>query len=238
MSFKVNLHFHTADDPRDAVTYTLQQGVDRAAELGFHVLALSCHERVVFSERYVRYAQSRGILLISGVERDIEGRHVVILNTDRSAEEISTLEELAHYRFSHPEAFIFAPHPYFPGDSSLMDLFEPHIDLFDAVESSWFYSKYFNPFNQKAERIARAHRLPIINTSDTHDLRWLDTNYILIDAEEKTPASLFKAIRAGRFRNVSTPRSFFREMLPLAARILAHRAFRRVLRQKKFSARH
>ncbi len=231
MSFKVNLHFHTADDPRDTVAYSFEEAIERAARLGFHALALSCHERVISKEHYVTHAAARGILLIPGVERDIEGRHVVILNVDRSIEQVATFTELARYKSLHPDIFILAPHPYFPGDSSLMELFKPHIALFDAVELSWFYAKHFNPFNRRAERVAKTHHLPVISTSDTHDLRWLDTNYALVDAEEKTSASLFRALREGRFRNVSLPRSFMREILPLAGRILCERMLRFVKRK-------
>jgi predicted metal-dependent phosphoesterase TrpH len=226
MLLKTNLHFHTSDDRRDSIRYSFEAGIDAAARLGFQALALSCHDRIVFSDAYYSYAASRGILLIPGIELDIEHRHVLVLNAKPDIECISDFDGLSRYRADHPECFILAPHPFFPGDSSLMELLEPNIALFDAIEQSWFYSRLMNPFNHKAERIAAAHRLPFVSTSDTHDLRWLDTNYAVVDATEKTPAALFQAIRSGHFSNVSTPRSLTFELLPLAGKILAERVGR------------
>ena len=226
MLLKTNLHFHTADDKRDSIRYSFEAGIDAAARLGFQTLALSCHDHVVFSPRHHSYAASRGIMLLPGIELDIKHRHVLILNAEPDVERVSDFSGLSRYRPDHPDCFILAPHPFFPGDSSLMELLEPNIALFDAIEQSWFYSRLINPFNRKAERIASANHLPFVSTSDTHDLRWLDTNYIVVDAKEKTPAALFQAIRSGHFSNVTAPRSFVRELLPLAGKILAERVGR------------
>ena len=212
MELKANLHFHTRDDPRDAICYTLQEGVERAKNLGFEVLALTCHQKFVNVPEYYDYAASRNILLIPGVERNIEKRHVVILNPDKDVEGVSTFRELKDYKKSRPEIFVLAPHPYFYGGFSLKEKLTEHIELFDAVEHSWFYSRAFNR-NKKGEAAAEEHSLPFIATSDTHALELLDVSYSVIEAKEKTIPAIFEAIKNKNFTNVTSPRKFLKEMV-------------------------
>lgn len=223
MKIKANLHFHSSDDPKDRIDYTIYEGLDEAANLGFDVLALTCHGRFAAKPEYVEYAAKKGILLIPGIELALEGptklvgRHVVVLNCSRDIEAVRTFPDLSEYRLAHPEIFTIAPHPYYPHPLlekvSLLELLEPNIDLFDAVEKSWYYSKWVQGANQKAEKAARRHHLPLIATSDTHFLEHLEYSYAVIEAAEKNPAAIFEAIKAGNFHNVSTPRKFFSEMM-------------------------
>lgn len=212
MRFKTNLHFHTADDPQDAIPYTLYEGIDAAKAHGFHAIALTCHQAFIHKPEYDAYAAERGILLIPGVERTLEGRHVLILNPDSDVERVKTLAELESYKKTHPNIFIIAPHPFLYGPSCLKERLEPSIHLFDAIEHSWFYSKWFNR-NKKAEAVAKKYRLPYIATSDTHILDVLPTSYAVIDAKEKTIPALFEAIRNGSFENTSPPQPFWRGMV-------------------------
>ncbi|GMQ94940.1 MAG: hypothetical protein BMS9Abin13_050 [Patescibacteria group bacterium] len=212
MSLKTNLHFHTSEDRQHALAYTLREGIDRAAKLGFEVLAVTCHGSVVATDTDVSYAAEKGVLLISGIEAyircnssDVE-RHVIVLNCRKDIEEVKTFSELEKYRREHPEIFILAPHPYFYGNFSLHEHLEPHIRLFDAIEHSWFYSKFFNR-NKKAREVAKKHNMPFIATSDTHFFDFFDENYAVIEAEEKTPEAVFRAIKENRFQNITHPRS-------------------------------
>ena len=222
MKLKANLHFHAADDPKDRISYSVKEGIDRAAELKFDVLALTCHYFFAWKKSYADYATQRGILLIPGIEVNVEGpsnrlgRHVVILNCDKEAEQVRTLKDIADYREYKPDIFILAPHPFYPHPLEKLSLKEhlvPNIDLFDAIELSWFYSKWFKKNNRKAEKIARKYKLPFIATSDTHFLEHLDFGYVVAEAAEKTPEAIFNAIKQGNFYNVTGPRKFWREMM-------------------------
>ena len=77
---KVDLHLHTKDDPADVIAHDAHQLIDRAAELGFDALSVTLHDRDVPDPHMVGYARDRGIALIPGVERTIEGRHVLLIN--------------------------------------------------------------------------------------------------------------------------------------------------------------
>lgn len=228
MKLKTNLHFHTADDPKDPIAYSTKEGIDKAAELGFDVLALTCHTSVEWTQEYADYAQEQGVLLLSGIEANIgetpeEKRHVVVLNCDKSAEDIRTFTDLARYQKDHPDVFTIAPHPYFPGPSCLGARLKEHIGLMDAIEHSWFYSKQWDK-NKKATEVATAYDLPLVATSDTHFFDFLDTDYCVVDANEKTPEALFSAIRAGAFENVTRPKRFVREMvIPFSAFLVQNR---------------
>lgn len=211
MRYKTNLHLHSSDDPEDAIPHAFREYVDRGEKLGFKVLALTCHNRFVDEPEYREYAEKHGILLIPGIERTIEKAHVVILNCDGEAESLESFEELRRYKRARPDIFILAPHPYFPSSYSLGEKLNRNIDVFDAVEHSWFYSKHIN-FNKRAKRTAEEHRLPFIATSDTHDIRFLDSSYTEIEAMELTIPSLFGALRGGNFVNHSAPRKLWREM--------------------------
>lgn len=214
MQLKTNLHFHTADDPEDfkIINYTFYEGIDEAAKLGFEVIALTCHNKFINSTDYKKYAENKGIFLIAGIEKNIEKRHVLILNADLAAETVDTFEKLTEYKKRRPDIFVLAAHPYFPTSYSLREKLEMNIRLFDAIEYSWFYSKRIN-YNRRSELTAKKYNLPLIAASDTHDLNLMNTNYALIDAEEKNEAAIFKAIRENKFQNTTSPRKFWREMI-------------------------
>jgi predicted metal-dependent phosphoesterase TrpH len=214
MKLKANLHFHSKEDPIDVVPYTLYEGIDYAAQLGFNVLASTCHTSFASTPEHVQYAHSKGILLIPGIEADIyetgtqRRNHIVILGCDKNIENVRTFDDLRVYKASHPEICIIAAHPLYPGTFSLGIRLEKYIDLFDAIEHSWFYTRFFN-HNTKAIAIAKKYNKPIISTSDTHFFAFMDTNYAEIDTQTVTQEDVFNAIRSGSFTNITTPRSLF-----------------------------
>lgn len=220
MLFKANFHFHTSADREDYIRYSTEEGIDRAAKRGFSVLALTCHNTFAWTQEYAGYAKGRGILLIPGIEVSIhetpsEERHTVILNCDKEAENVHSFAALEGYRKSHPDIFVLAPHPYYPHFTkkmSLMERLDEYIDLYDGIEQSWFYSRHVDR-NKQAEVMAKRHNLPYISTSDTHFFNFLDTDYCVIEADEKTPEALFRALRAGSYRNMTRPKKLVSEML-------------------------
>jgi len=122
MQLKMNLHFHTADDPMDIIDYSLNEGIDTASSLNFEVIALTCHHEVKWTREYSEYAKYKNILLIPGVEIDIKetksekGKHLVILNCDKEAEKIKNFDDLKKYKELHPEIFVLFVTPWFFSD--------------------------------------------------------------------------------------------------------------------------
>ncbi len=218
MTLKTNLHFHTSDDPEDRIIkYGFYEGIDKASELQFGALAITCHNKYIDSKEYEDYAASKNVLLIPGIEKTIEGRHVVILNASKAIEKVKTFNELRGYKKQNPDTFVMAPHPYFY-IFSLNGKLAKNIDLFDAIEYSWFYSKILNP-NIQGQITAEKYNLPFIATSDTHNLDFINSSFAFIETEEKTIPALFAAIRKKKIKNENPPKKFWREMVGTALEI-------------------
>ena len=77
---KVELHAHTDQDPADHITHSTAQLIDHAAQLGYHALAVTLHDRFFDPSTWNAHAETRGVVLLSGIERTIGGRHVLLIN--------------------------------------------------------------------------------------------------------------------------------------------------------------
>jgi predicted metal-dependent phosphoesterase TrpH len=199
---KVELHAHSSDDPLDAIPHSTMQLIDRAAALGYRALAVTLHDRQLGLAPYRSYAAERGVTLIPGLERTIRGKHVLLLNFRRGAEEVTNFDELAALKAREP-GIVIAPHPFFPGATCLRGLMHRYADLFDAIEYNAMFTAALN-FNGAAERWASEHDKPIVGNGDIHRLRQLGTTYSLIDAAPDADA-ICEAIRARRVQLVARP---------------------------------
>jgi predicted metal-dependent phosphoesterase TrpH len=204
---KVDLHIHTAADPMDRISYTSKELIDRAAALGYRALAITLHERQLDIRPLTGYAAERGIVLIPGIERTVEGRHVLLLNFESGTEEVQTFEDLARLK-RRLSGLVVAPHPFFPHRCCLGGELDRHADLFDAVEWNAMFTATLN-FNRRAQRWAARHGKPLVGNGDVHRLPQLGSTYSLVDAEPDA-ASICAAIAAGRVRVETQPLSWAR----------------------------
>jgi hypothetical protein len=199
---KVELHTHTADDPVDRIPHTTFELIDHAAALGYDALAITLHERQLDLKCLVPYAADRGVVLIPGVERTIEGKHVLLLNFRRGADEVRTFADLARLK-SRERGLVVAPHPFFPSPVCLGRDLERHADLFDAVERNAMYTRLAD-FNRKAEHWAARRGKPVVGNCDVHRLSQLGTTHSLVDAPPDAEA-ICEAIASGRVQVESQP---------------------------------
>jgi predicted metal-dependent phosphoesterase TrpH len=203
---KVELHTHTSDDPSDRIPYTTHDLIDRAAILGYGALAVTLHNRQLDLRPLEAYAMERGIVLIPGIERTIQGRHVLLLNFDHGAtDQVETFDDVRRLK-EQGSGLVIAPHPFFPAASSLRSWMHRYADVFDAVEYNAMYTSSLN-FNGLAERWAQDHGKPIVGNCDVHRLEQLGTTYSLVDAQPNA-AAICGAIAAGRVTLVSRPISW------------------------------
>jgi hypothetical protein len=216
---KVELHTHTADDPLDRISHTATDLIDRAAALGYGALAITLHERQDDISALRRYAADCGIVLIPGVERTIEGRHVLLLNFPANAIEVDSFGELARLRQRH-RGLVVAPHAFFPTSTCLRKRLTDHAHLFDAVEYNAMYTRQLN-FNTAAVQFAARMGKPVVGNCDVHVLRQLGTTYSVVDAEPH-PDAICDAIANGRVRVESRPLTWFE-----ATRILTEMALQK-----------
>lgn len=213
MKIKVNLHTHTKEDALDGhfIKYNIFELIERAKKLGFGAIAWTGHNKLLIRKEHIAYAQKRGILLIPGIElsldrRFLKSRHVVVLNCEASVEKIKTFEELREYKKNHHKIFVFAPHPDFGFYESIgLEKLIKYIDVFDAIEHSWFYSRKFN-LNRVPAVVARAYKKPFIATSDAHVFNYLNSDYLIVKTDKKDIISIFKAIKKNNFTNITSPK--------------------------------
>ena len=200
---KIDLHLHTSEDPADTIHHSASDLIDRAAEFEFDALAMTLHDAQLENDRLRCQARERGITLIPGVERTIEGRHVLLLNFPaRVSMSVTSFADLAKIR-RRGGGLVIAPHPFFPGRSCLQEALDPHAGLFDAVEWSYFWTRAVD-FNTRAARWADRRGLPVVGNSDMHDIRQLGRTYTLVDAPPDADA-ICDAVRGGRVRCLTEP---------------------------------
>jgi predicted metal-dependent phosphoesterase TrpH len=211
---KVELHTHTADDPVDLIPHTAHQLIDRAAALGYQALAITLHDRQMDVRPLTAYAAERGIVLIPGTERTLNGAHVLLLNFTPAAESVESFEDVAALKAREPVGLVVAPHPYFPGTSCLWGALNRYASLFDAVEWNAMYTPAIN-FNRPAARWAARHGRPMVGNGDVHRLHQLGTCYSLVDAPAE-PHAICAAIKKGHVIVKSQPLSLSQAALTMA----------------------
>ncbi len=210
--FKVQFHAHTKSDPEDCLFHTDKDLIDEASKHGYDVLAITCHNKIVFNKELEEYAKQKNILLIPGIEKSVCKNHVVIINAKPEAENIHDFEALEKYKNENPDSLIFAAHPYHPfplGVLSLKSNLDKYNHLFDAIEYSSFYSKNFD-FNQKAVAAAKKYNKPMIGTADNHVLEFLNHTYSYVYAPSKSKEDIINAIKKGNVEIMSKPMNLLR----------------------------
>jgi predicted metal-dependent phosphoesterase TrpH len=213
-SYRVELHSHCQGDPVDTyLSHTLFEQIDRAKEVGLDALAVTWHLRICADPEAMAYARERNLLLLSGMEAELNQRHLVVLNLaegDLPGE--TTWDDIRALRARKPQVFVIAPHPFYPHPSCLGKSMNDNADCIDAVEWCKLHVHWLpgrvNP-NLRAEQWAHRHGKPVIACSDAHSLDAIGRNASLVEADDLTPEALFAAIRAGRV-------SFHRHSLHLA----------------------
>ena len=212
---KAELHSHCSLDPVDyrVCSYSPERLICEAARLGYDVLAITCHNRDIWSCELSEYAESLGITLIPGMEVSTEERrHVLAYNFRTGSENLNTLVKIRER--SREDTLAIAPHPYFPGRVCLRGLLKQHIDIFDAIENSGFHVPGLD-FNRRARKTARRHQKPVVGTGDVHMLWQLGKTFTWIYSEPGV-APILHAVKRGRVRVVTTSLTY-----PEAARFWA-----------------
>ncbi len=206
---KIDLHIHTLDDPKDVVDYSAHQLLERARSLGFGVLAITLHDAVFDRPEVFADAAVMGILLIPAAEVRLCGADVIVLNV--TAGEIAALKNFDDLRQLRARRglsiFTIAPHPFYVLGGSIGLRLLDEIDCFDAIEVCHFHKGLLNP-NRRAAKVAARFDKPLIATSDAHRLHAFGHHYTSIPRPpDRTPESVFAAVRAGPRRLTSPPAS-------------------------------
>jgi len=202
LNIKSDFHLHSRDDREDSIGHSETELIDQAAARGFGAIAITNHNTYTFNNELQRYAEDKGILLIPGIEKNVERKHVLILNATPAAEKINTFEDLR--KAKEDGLFLIAPHPFFRYPCSLGKKLYEHIELFDALEFCFFYSKWLN-FNHKMLKLAEQKDLPVVGNSDCHLLKYMGVCHSIIHAETQSMEAIFSAIRNNFVQMLSEP---------------------------------
>ncbi len=228
-AYRVELHSHCQGDPVDTyLSHSLFEHIDQAKKVGLDAIAVTWHQRVCANPEALAYARERNVLLIPGMETDVEHRHLVVLNLaegDLPGE--STWDQVRALRARKPEVLVIAPHPFYPHPCCLGQSMNANADCIDAVEWCKLHVHWLpgriNP-NLQAERWAHRHGKPMIACSDAHTLATIGRNASTVEADELTAESIFAGIRAGHI-------SFHRHSLRVAP--LAYETTKALLSQPR-----
>ena len=209
MALKVDFHVHTGDDAENRITYSTKDIIDIAESKGYDALCITNHDLITYDSTLKEYAAKRGILLIPGLEINIENKHILLINV-KDCNNIKTLSDIEKLKSN--KNLIIAPHPFFPGMQALgKTMYEiPH--LFDAVEFCHFYSPNFN-FNNEGIRFSKKYHLPMVSNSDAHLLEQFGNAYTLVETEDKDILSIIKAVKEGKVSFVAPPLTISRMIL-------------------------
>lgn len=205
---KCQLHCHAQGDPIDSINYSPEKLIDQAAKLDFDVLCITCHRKILFTEELKKYAATKNILLIRSIEFEINKKHILGINIDEEILKVDSFEKLKIYRKNHPDCLIIAAHPFFPDKTCLQQNLIDHIDLFDAIENSFAYTRLTN-FNKKATAFAHKYTKPLVATADCHILSYLNIGYTFVDSEKNVPA-VISAIKKDQIKITTCPTSYFK----------------------------
>src|SRR5688572_22326312 len=175
---KVELHAHTDQDPTDHIPHSTEELIDRAAALGYGALAVTLHDRYFDPTAWRGLASQRRLVLLSGIERTIEGSHMLLINFPAAVADVSSFAALRRLK-SGTRGLVVAPHPFYPIGSAVGAALTKHADLVDAVEINSVYTRWFD-FNRRAARWARAQGKPLVGSTDLHLLDQLGTTYSLV----------------------------------------------------------
>jgi predicted metal-dependent phosphoesterase TrpH len=201
-SYRVELHSHCQGDPIDALAHTIFEHIDQAKKVGLDAIAVTWHRRICDNPEAADYARERGVLLIGGMEAEVDHKHLVVLNlVDGDISPTPTWDDVRALRTRKPEVLVIAPHPFYPHPTCLGRTMNAHVDCIDAVEWCNLHVKWLpngvNP-NLRAARWAHAYAKPMVACSDAHTLESIGRNASTVEADALTPEALFTGIRAGR----------------------------------------
>lgn len=173
----------------------------RAKEVGLDAIAVTWHQKIFDDEEAVAYGRERNILVIPGMEADVDRKHVVLLNLaagDLPGE--PSWDQIRALRARKPEVFVMAPHPYYPHPCCIGSIMNEHVDCIDAVEWCMLHVHWLpgriSP-NLRAARWAHRHGKPMIACSDAHSLAAIGRNASTVEAEALTTEAILAGIRAG-----------------------------------------
>ncbi|MBI4919666.1 PHP domain-containing protein [archaeon] len=210
---KADMHLHCSADPEDFVEYSGKELINHAFNLGYSVLSITCHNLQHYNQELSNYAKKKGILLIPGMEKTLQGKHILLYNFEKKElDKIKNLRDIN--KFKNADNLVVCPHPFLPLPSSFLLNFKKYHYLFDAVEYCHFYTRTTN-HNLITKKLSN---LPFVGNSDAHFLWQMGSTYSFITSKPKI-TDVINAIKEKKIDVFSRPLGHF-EITKATLRIL------------------
>ena len=211
---KVELHAHTSDDPGDRIPHDTRALLEHAAQFGYGALAVTLHNRWFDPAPFHDRAAALGLVLLSGVEKTIDGKHVLLINAPHEAGDVRSFDDVRRLKRQAPGTLVIAPHPFYPISTALGTRLDDLVDVVDALEVNAMYTRGLD-FNRRARAWAAAHGKPLVGNTDLHRLDQIGMTWSDVDAPAEADA-ICAAIRAGRVQVRTRPLSWPRAVWTMA----------------------
>ena len=201
--FRVEFHSHCQGDPVDTyLRHSIYEHIDAAKAAGLDAIAITWHRKVCTDKAAFEYGRKKGVLVIPGMEAEVDRRHLVVINlADGDLPPEPTWSQVRALRLRKPEVLVMAPHPFYPHPCCLGTTMTAHADCIDAVEWARLHVNWLpgrvNP-NLRAAHWAHQHGKTLLACSDSHTVQTIGTNASTVEADELTTEAILGGIRAGR----------------------------------------
>jgi predicted metal-dependent phosphoesterase TrpH len=203
---KYDFHIHSRYS-KDSKT-PLKDILHAAQNKGLNGIAICDHDEVKGGLKAMEIVRRRpekygDLHVIPGTEVSTAKGHMLVLGVSEKIPMFMTPEETADYARDLNALSIIA-HPYRKAAHGI-----GYIEGIGADAVETFNSKCLtNGANNKARKEAQRLNMPQVGGSDAHFAELVGQGYTLIDVQENTQESIFKAIRSGKTipRGEKTPK--------------------------------
>ncbi|WP_319378133.1 PHP domain-containing protein [uncultured Methanocorpusculum sp.] len=191
-----DLHIHTSASADGKCP--VKDVITKAKERGLDAIAITDHDTTEGAKQALALKKP-GILIIPGIEVSTKQGHLLVLGTTKVFElgkdVLETIREA-----KHEGCLTIVPHPYHRWRHAV-GLHSPDA-LRDADAIEVFNSRYYiGTANSRAAKFAKKYHIPMTAGSDAHTCQFVGYGINIIDAEERTVASVLDAIRKGKIES-------------------------------------
>ncbi|MFT4310724.1 MAG: PHP domain-containing protein [Candidatus Woesearchaeota archaeon] len=244
-----DFHHHIDIDPQDYnISYTLQDVCKQVKKKGITCIAITCHDKPIYTKQCAHIATQYGVLLIPGIEKTVyfthtpftrKGKmHLLFYASDNiyieKIHQLDALTDIIAYKKKHNKNIhCCLAHCKIPKmglqDSEIEYLVKS--GLIDSFEFHGFYSVWWDfPNNKRVVELAKYYTKPLINNTDTHFLEQIGYAKTLF-SDAQTPKQVIQALKHTRI--VTKPIRTWTFMVLMVKFLYAHYAnhIRRLLNQ-------
>ena len=186
---KCDLHLHSyasydsISSPKDIIKEAARKGID--------CIAITDHGEVKAFDELKKHAESKGILVIKGIEIKTKKGDIIGLNIKEKIPEGLSVQETIK-RIKSQNGFVVIPHPfyiYYPFKGDLNNFLED-IDAIEILNSAISKSA-----NKKASDFIKKNNFPFTAGSDAHSSCFVGSTYLEIPGDNLSIEEILIAIK-------------------------------------------